>query len=828
MADYTAPEETATPEPVQDPTPPGDDKPKKPRSAKDWLADIAQAEKDMDPYNKRAKKLQEIYTKGKSETTVVDRKFAILWSNIETLKPAVYAKQPQPAVNRRYADRDIVARTVADVLQRSLGTTFDLADIDLCIRHARDDFLLVGRGTAWVRYVPSFEPKMMGEEQVNALCDETLAFDFVHWSDFIHPKCRSWNDLPWIGRRVYLDQDRFTQRFGQEAYDELKQKPNQKPDNKSDKNTICTYEIWSKRDNEVIWVAKNGENLLDAQPPLYSLHTFWPCPKPAYGTLATDSLVPVPDYVFYQDQAEEIDELTKRIGGLTDALKLTGFYPAGAEGEISSAIEKVFNPSTSNTMIPVPGWAAFVQGGASKQMIEWMPVDMVEQVLKGCIELRKQLIEDVYQITGISDILRGQSEASETATAQNIKAQWGSIRIRDRQAEMARFARDLTQIAAEIIAEKFQPETLWKITGFQFPTQADKQQIQAAMQAQQAQAAAQQPAPEPDGGAVPLPSPQAAPPPMPAPQVPPDAEQIMQKPTQEEVIALLRNDCLRNYRVDIETDSTIEADEQAEKASRNEFLQVVAAFMEQALPIAQQIPALVPMFGEMLTFTVRGYRAGHQLEDVITQAVDEMSEKAKQAENAPPPVDPAIELEKQKFAADQQDKQARLQLDTQDKQTRLQMDQQASQAKVATDQQEAQTKIATMQSKGQLDALNAARQHSLAVAAHNKQMLQEAQDSEQDNTEAGAEGKPQAPSLLDPLGNILKGQSALQEAINKSTVATLENQKTLADGQAALIQALTQLTLAMSKPKTVQVIRGADNKMVGGIVSPAQGSASIN
>jgi hypothetical protein len=41
----------------------------------------------------------------------------------------------------------------------------------------------------------------------------------------------------------------------------------------------------------------------------------------------------VPDFIFYQDQCDEIDALTKRIAALTDSLKLVGFYPGGPQGE---------------------------------------------------------------------------------------------------------------------------------------------------------------------------------------------------------------------------------------------------------------------------------------------------------------------------------------------------------------------------------------------------------------------------------------------------------------------------------------------------------------
>ena len=114
-------------------------------------------------------------------------------------------------------------------------------------------------------------------------------------------------------------------------------------------------------------------------------------------------------------------------------------------------------------------------------------------------------------------------------------------------------------------------------------------------------------------------------------------------PTQERIVELLRDDAMRGYRIDIETDSTIQPDEQAEKQARNEFLEVVGGFMERAMPMAAQSPEIVPVMGEMLMFVVRGYRTGRQLEEIVQETVDELAEKAKQAKAMPPPPDPEME-----------------------------------------------------------------------------------------------------------------------------------------------------------------------------------------
>ena len=263
---------------------------------------------------------------------------------------------------------------------------------------------------------------------------------------------------------------------------------NAKPHTVESKATI--WEFWDKEAQKVCWIAKGYPTVLESGEPYLKLTGFFPCPKPAFGTITTDSLAPIPDYVYYQDQAEEIDVLTARIGALQQALKLVGFYPGGPQGEGSPEIERALTPGFENKMIAVKSWAAFTEGSGSKAPIVWLPIENVIVILKSCIELRKQLIEDIYQIIGISDIMRGDGEKDETATAQSIKAQFGSTRIRERQQELARFSRDITRMLAEIICTTFEPDTLLKMANMKLPTEQElfmmRQQQMLAMQAQQA------------------------------------------------------------------------------------------------------------------------------------------------------------------------------------------------------------------------------------------------------------------------------------------------------------------------------------------------------
>jgi hypothetical protein len=166
---------------------------------------------------------------------------------------------------------------------------------------------------------------------------------------------------------------------------------------------------------------------------------------------------------------------------------------------------------------------------------------------------------------------------------------------------------------------------------------ADKQQVQ--MQMQQMQMAAQQAAARAQQMGQPAPPP---------PQMPPQLEQMMQQPTIDEVVQLLRNDSIRGFQIDIETDSTIEPDEDAEKQRRMEFVQMIGGFLQQAGAMAQQNPMLVPVMVETLLFAARGFRAGRQLESTLEQVGAQLSEAATAPK--PPPEPPAEQMIKLKTA----------------------------------------------------------------------------------------------------------------------------------------------------------------------------------
>lgn len=601
-----------------------------------WLNQIEASQKWHYNWHERGKLVVERYIDKRPEglNNTLDasgHKMNTLWSNVQTVQPALYAKAPTPAIQRRFRDRDPVGRWAATVLERCEAYELDAYDDDYNYRQAVSDYLLPGRGQVWVYY----EPTIAGGEDLRnrRITWECCKVRHLHWKDFITNPARSWDEVWWCAKREYLtEEEAKAQRLDVSKLSFTDQPDATKAEDGADQaqrvQKAAVWEIWSKTHGKVYFVSKSCPELLrPAAPPGLKLQSFFPCPRPLTATTSTDSIIPIPDYALYQNQAAEIDRMSQRINLLTKALRVAGVYDASQE-----SLARLLEDTENNTLIPCNTYAVLAAQGGVEGSISIFPLKDIIAALAQCYESREQAKAAMYEITGISDIVRGASDASETATAQQIKSQWGGLRIRDRQKEVQRFVRDVMRIKAEIHAEQFQPETLKAMSNVPLADEKTKQQLQMRQQAQQAaqqnpQMAQQALAANPQLQALAQPLTQ-------------QEQMMLKEPSWEQVMGLLRNDKLRGFSVDVETDSTIQPDEQAEKQSRTEFVTAVTGFMEQWGPMVQAQPKLAPMAGELLLFATRAFPSADSLQTVIEETVETL-------ENMPPPqqqgADPAAQ-----------------------------------------------------------------------------------------------------------------------------------------------------------------------------------------
>jgi len=612
-----------------------------------WKEALQDSFSAFEDYHSKCDSIAKLYAtlKGGEST---EREFKIFWSNIEVLKPSVYARPPVPVVVPRFKDLKELPRTASEMLERTLITNFELQDLDYTMKMARDDYLLFGRGILWNRYKSEGGEPTVSSDDAKVDFSESAIVEHVSRRDFRHDPARKWSEVGWVAKRSYLTKPKFIARFGQQFASVEAKKVKDNDDEAYGEAKVEVWEIWDKTTKKVIWVSPASEVILDMRPPHLQLEGFFPCPRPCYGSLVENTLIPVPDFVYYKDQVEEINELTARISKLSEALKMKGFYAAG-ESELKDAIEAaIANESNSAVLVPVSNMAAL--GGKSlKDSIVWLPVQEVAGIIQVLIGQRKQLVQDVYEITGISDIVRGATDPNETASAQKIKAQWGSVRIRERQGELARLSRDTTRIMAEIMAENYQQQTFVHMSQMDVQTdeavQQQVQQIQHGAQRHIQQLQQQAPQQMPQQGQGPQQPPQPQPEQI-MQQVQAKVAELQKTVTFEKVISLFRSQKARAFLIEIEVDSTIQPDEDAEKQRRTEFLTSVGGFVSQILPMVQSVPQTGEFAAEALKFAVGGFRAGRQLEGVI----EEMSDKLKQLSKKPQQEGPTPEQIEQAVA----------------------------------------------------------------------------------------------------------------------------------------------------------------------------------
>jgi hypothetical protein len=734
-----------------------------------------------------------------------ERRFALLWANVETYKPSIYSKAPICLVERRYRDKDPIGRVAADIMERVANATLDIGGIDETLRLARDDVLLPGRGTVWVRYAPTFEKKQsqvidfktgkQTNEEYEALKSERLCVDYVYWKFFGHNLARCWSNV-WVCWRIcHYEKAEATQHFGKAIADKLKYTTRRVNDDDDESEANCAeiYEVWDSRKRLMSCIVKEWDDkgALDSGPPPINFSRFFPCPEPAYATRTTKSLFPTPDYEYYRDQAKDIDDLTAKISNMLDWLRVKAFIPRGPSGGGADAIEAAVTDSGNDDIfIEVGSWAEWVEKGGAKALIDWLPIDMIVKALQQAIAVRNQIVQDVYQITGISDILRGQTDPEETFGAQDIKQQTGGRRLRNRKDDFARFCEDVCRLVVEAGAENFQPQTLAEMSGYLYtpgrPTVQGNPQPPSPPLAQLAALQAPGGVPTAPPGATPMPgmghnggpafpslSPPNAPgmPPVPAPEGGPTS-------FGDDVVELLRNDRMRTFRIKVETDSTTQPDDDREKQRRVEFLNTVAAYLEKASTAIQMAPDLAPAIKEFLMFAARGFRVGRNLESVIEDAIDKLASDARQPK--PDKIDAVSKAKMEQSAQEHQEKMQ--QADKQFQQTMVQNDQTHQQKLQQADRQFAQ-QMAFEREKGakEIAVEEVRRKHDRADAMMNEANARRAaiedrnaaQAQQSENADNGAAVK-HVKETSAQMANVLQGITGGLDTLAKQVAGIMD------------------------------------------------------
>ena len=677
-------------------------------SAKRWTVEMNAAKKNQEDWVKRGDAVVKRFLDERTMPAMSagDTRINIFSANIHTMRAMLYGKTPKVDVGRRFTDpNDDVARIGGEMLQRLLNTDIE-RDSDTyaeALENALSDRLLPGIGVVRERYEAEFEdvevpaltrmdPATGQEVEMAPAYTESkktyecVHTDYVNWRDFRWSPARTWNEVRWVAFKAPMTKEQFTARFGE---DQAKLVPmthrpvqgtsrgdsiQEEGERNQAWSRVDVWEIWNKDDRTIYWWVEGYDRIVDRKEDTLGLDGFFPIPRPMFANLTTSKLMPTPDFVLAQDIYDELDYVSTRITLLERAVAARGVYDA-----TSDEVKRLLSEAVANELIPVNDFAVFKEKGGLQSVVDWLPIVDFVNALDVLRQYRGELLQLLYQVTGMSDLMRGQASAGATATEQALKAKFASVRIQELQNEFARFASDAQAIKAEIISKHYDPETIIKGSNVKYMAAADQAQVQAA-------------------------------------------------------IELIKSDVYQ-YRIEVKPESVAMADMAAIKQERSEFLMAVSQFLQSSAPITQAAPWSAPFLLQILQWAVAGFRGGNAIEGVLDQMVLAANQQLMQAQMAPPKPDPRMELEKLKFQMEQQ-KGA---MDLMGQKMGLQMDMQKAQMDLAVQKQkmnldarkadmEFQSDVRQMEAAEQADARKLARQERMEA-------MKEAKESEKGEEE---------------------------------------------------------------------------------------------
>lgn len=560
-----------------------------------WLVELAAAKKAAEKWRRAGERITKVFLDEREDAAVHNEtRLNVFSSNIITLRAMLFGNVPRVEVSRRYDDaNDDAARVASEIVERIANA--DIAkQFSYAIGGALDDRLLVGFGLARVRYDAKFEsvqvPPFLGQDGTELApgykreekAFEAAPVDYLNWRDVLWSPARTWDEVRWVAFRNYMTRDQCRERFGEKIGDAIplgSSKRSQRtggiendPWQKAE-----VWEVWCLEHRRVYWVVEGMDVICDAKDDPLGLTGFFPCPQFMLANPTSRSYCPRADYILAQDQYEELNLVSTRITLLEKALKVVGVYDKTADG-----VQRMLTEGADNTLIPVDNWAMFAEKGGIKGQIDWLPLDQVAGALDKLRDYRREVIELLYQVTGMSDIMRGATVKGETATAQSIKAKFASVRVQFLQDDFARFATDLQRLRIEVMANHFDDATL-------------------IAQSNMAQST--------------------------------DAEHLPQ------ALELVRR--LDMFRIAIKSETLAAQDMAAIRQEKAEFIQGLAQFLGAAQPLIDKYPAAAPTMLEMLKWTMSGFKGSSTIEGVLDKAIASLEQNPPQA-----PPDPNAGKEK--------------------------------------------------------------------------------------------------------------------------------------------------------------------------------------
>ena len=533
---------------------------------KQWLNKIDRAERVYEPYHDLIEQTRNVYKSSQNNESGVSytaNAYNIFWSGIETQKPFLYFKRPYPYVERVNKLSTVTEQVACKILERALEWNLNHFDFDSVIKYARNDYLISGCGLLFESFEPEFQTVTLSgdssEETADVVDREAVVTRYWDPSDFIADTDHVgvWEDVMWIARKMYLTSTEFQEKFGEEALDKCHFPVQDFAYEKS----LCVYEIWDKKNKMIHYVSPQcPDSFIKSETDTLRLTGFFPCPKPLFATLTNNSLIPVPDYEMIRRMLDELNGITERMRLTMQAVKVSGVYD-GAYHRLSDIFEK------DVTLVSLADFDRLKANGGIRGVIDFIPIEQYITALEQLARRREDIVQRIFEITGVSDIMRGNSNAVETATAVEKKTNFGTLRNQERQNDMQRFICDLYRLKAEMICVYCSEETLMSFVN---PSEGYSDEV------------------------------------------------IRQ------AVRLLKEDRLRDMIFHVETSGILNP--QRESSLTMQGVETIMRLVKEAVPLVSQQPLLLPLFRHLIQAVVGQMPHARTFESVLDQTFAQIKE----------------------------------------------------------------------------------------------------------------------------------------------------------------------------------------------------------
>jgi hypothetical protein len=488
---------------------------KEQQRGRNWLEKIAYARNYEAEYRRQSQEAFRRYS-GSKVVTAEERRMGVwdrtrqegtrrnvFYSNVDALRSLIMPDMPTIKIQKRAAKEEsgeLAQRKFYTILGQVAEQTIDYFVKNFAQEDFDDfklDWLISGRGVLWVNYCsaglkkkPSedillpTETKVTGDDP-----DQQLRIERVHWSDFVIDPKAKWQDVKWVGRRMFLNYVEFKHNFPQvdlkkvtfHNYKDVFFTDFAEEDVFSDYQTqdsfISIWEIWDRNSGYTLFLSDQYEGKLLKRIRIRMKSFFLPTPPPLLTIRNGISMVPISEYWLYKSELDELSAQAERSDMLIRSMTVKG-YAEDMYEPLVRELNKYSDNFISSVKVALPP-----DGSDPIHFIDNRPK---EAVLKGLADHGATVKDTIYEITGITEAMRAMAADRETAASILKKNEYGTARLRKRQNELNNYLVSVFKIMFLMVKEWFDIPTLQAITSMNL---RNRKEIQADIyEIQQAQA----------------------------------------------------------------------------------------------------------------------------------------------------------------------------------------------------------------------------------------------------------------------------------------------------------------------------------------------------